>query len=134
MSGRHRRWAWSPSPGRSPSPRSRCACCSPSSPPPKGGRDDLRRPHPRRPQAVVAAIVPIYLAVRDIGALDDIGTLIVLYTAMNLPIAVWMLRSFFLEVPREVLEAARVDGATQRQEITRVMLPMVAPGIAATAL
>ncbi|MEU4928666.1 carbohydrate ABC transporter permease [Streptomyces yokosukanensis] len=83
---------------------------------------------------VVAAIVPIYLAVRDIGALDDIGTLIVLYTAMNLPIAVWMLRSFFLEVPGEVLEAARVDGATQRQEITQVLLPMVAPGIAATAL
>lgn len=83
---------------------------------------------------VVAAIVPIYLAVRDIGALDNIGTLIVLYTAMNLPIAVWMLRSFLLEVPKEVLEAARVDGANFRQELTKVMLPMVAPGIAATAL
>ena len=44
---------------------------------------------------VVAAIVPIYLAVRDIGMLDSIPTLIVLYTAMNLPIAVWMMRSFF---------------------------------------
>jgi sorbitol/mannitol transport system permease protein len=83
---------------------------------------------------VVASIVPVYLAVRDLGALDDIWTLIVLYTAMNLPIAVWMLRSFFLEVPREVLEAARVDGVTLRQEITRVMLPIVTPGIAATAL
>jgi sorbitol/mannitol transport system permease protein len=83
---------------------------------------------------VVAAIIPIYLAVRDLGALDNVGTLIVLYTAMNLPIAVWMLRSFFLEVPREVLEAARVDGVTLRQEITRIMLPIVAPGIAATAL
>ncbi len=82
----------------------------------------------------VAAIIPIYLAVRDLGALDDVGTLIVLYTAMNLPIAVWMMRSFFLEVPREVLEAARVDGVTLRQEITKVMLPIVSPGIAATAL
>ncbi|MFB6440122.1 carbohydrate ABC transporter permease [Streptomyces sp. NPDC056411] len=83
---------------------------------------------------VVAAIIPIYLAVRDLGALDGIGTLIVLYAAMNLPIAVWMLRSFFLEVPREVLEAARVDGATTRQELTAVLLPMVLPGITATAL
>ncbi|MGP8304066.1 carbohydrate ABC transporter permease [Streptomyces inhibens] len=83
---------------------------------------------------VVAAIIPIYLAVRDLGALDGIGTLIILYAAMNLPIAVWMLRSFFLEVPREVLEAARVDGATTRQELTAVLLPMVLPGITATSL
>ncbi|MFE1175765.1 carbohydrate ABC transporter permease [Streptomyces sp. NPDC058773] len=83
---------------------------------------------------VVAAIIPLYLAVRDLGALDGLGTLIVLYAAMNLPVAVWMLRSFFLDVPREVLEAARVDGATTRQELTAVLLPMVLPGIAATAL
>jgi sorbitol/mannitol transport system permease protein len=82
----------------------------------------------------VAAIIPIYLAVRDIGALDNVWTLVVLYTAMNLPIAVWMLRSFFLEVPVEVLEAARVDGVSRRQEITTVLLPISAPGIAATAL
>jgi sorbitol/mannitol transport system permease protein len=83
---------------------------------------------------IVAAIVPIYLAVRDLGQLDSIPTLIVLYTAMNLPIAVWMMRSFFLEVPREMLEAARIDGAGLRQELTEVMLPVVAPGVAATAL
>ncbi|MBL1101963.1 carbohydrate ABC transporter permease [Streptomyces coffeae] len=83
---------------------------------------------------VVAAIIPVYLAARGLGALDSIGTLIVLYAAMNLPVAVWMLRSFFLEIPREVLEAARVDGATARQEVMWVLLPMVAPGIAATAL
>lgn len=83
---------------------------------------------------VVAAIIPLYLAVRDLGGLDGVGALIILYAAMNLPIAVWMLRSFFLEVPREVLEAARVDGATTRQELTAVLLPMVLPGIAATAL
>ncbi len=83
---------------------------------------------------VVAAIVPIYLAVRDIGMLDSIPTLIVLYTAMNLPIAVWMMRSFFLEVPGEILEAARIDGADLRHELSEVVLPVVAPGLAATAL
>ena len=83
---------------------------------------------------IVAAIVPIFLVVRDIGALDNIWTMAVLYAAMNLPIAVWMLRSFFLEVPRETLEAARLDGAGVRQELTEVMLPVVAPGVAATAL
>jgi len=83
---------------------------------------------------IVAAIVPIFLAVRNLGAMDNIWTMVVLYAAMNLPIAVWMLRSFFLEVPRETLEAARLDGAGVRQELTEVMLPVVAPGVAATAL
>jgi len=83
---------------------------------------------------IVAAIVPIFLAVRELGALDNVWTLIVLYAAMNLPIAIWMLRSFFLEVPTETLEAARLDGAGLRQEMTEVMLPVVAPGVAATAL
>lgn len=83
---------------------------------------------------IVAAIVPIFLAVRNLGAMDNIWTMVVLYAAMNLPIAVWMLRSFFLEVPKETLEAARLDGAGVRQELTEVMLPVVAPGVAATAL
>ena len=60
--------------------------------------------------------------------------LIIFYTAMNLPIAVWMLRSFMLEVPGEVLEAASVDGASTWSGCARCILPMVAPGIAATAL
>jgi sorbitol/mannitol transport system permease protein len=83
---------------------------------------------------VVGAIVPIYIIARDIGMLDNIWTLVVLYTAMNLPIAVWMLRSFMSEVPTEVLEAARVDGANLWQEAHKVLFPMIAPGIAATAL
>lgn len=83
---------------------------------------------------VVAAIIPIYLAARSISGLDNVWTLVVLYTGMNLPIAVWMMRSFFLEVPTEMLEAARVDGAGLGQEIRHVLLPVVAPGIAATAL
>jgi sorbitol/mannitol transport system permease protein len=83
---------------------------------------------------VVGAIVPIYIIARDIHMLDNIWTLVVLYTAMNLPIAVWMLRSFMSEVPTEVLEASRVDGANLRQEASKVLFPMIAPGIAASAL
>lgn len=83
---------------------------------------------------VVAAIIPIYLAARSVSGLDNIWTLVVLYTGMNLPIAVWMMRSFFLEVPAEMLEAARMDGAKLGQEIRHVLLPVVLPGIAATAL
>ncbi|MGP5683865.1 carbohydrate ABC transporter permease [Brachybacterium alimentarium] len=80
---------------------------------------------------VVAVIMPIYVIAGQIRMLDNILTLIVLYTAMNLPIAVWMMRSFFLEVPGEVLEAASIDGASLMRT---VLLPMVAPGVAATAL
>ena len=83
---------------------------------------------------VVGAIVPIYIIARDTSMLDNVWTLVILYTAMNLPIAVWMLRSFMSEVPGEVLEAGRVDGANMRQEAGRIMIPMIAPGIAATAL
>jgi polyol transport system permease protein len=83
---------------------------------------------------VVGAIVPIYVIARDINMLDNVWTLVVLYTAMNLPIAIWMLRSFMLEVPNEILEAARVDGADTRGEVVRILLPIIAPGIAATAL
>jgi sorbitol/mannitol transport system permease protein len=68
---------------------------------------------------VVAAIVPIYVVVNEIHMVDNIWTLVVLYTALNLPIAIWMMRSFFLEVPGALLE---------------VVLPVVSPGIAATAL
>jgi len=65
---------------------------------------------------IVAAILPLYVIVSNIGLLDNIWALVILYTSMNLPIAVWMMRSFFLEVPGEVI------------------LPLVSPGIAATAL
>ena len=59
----------------------------------------------------VAALLPIYLIVQDAGMLDNICTLVILYTSMNLPIAVWMMRSFLAEVPVEILEAAELDGA-----------------------
>lgn len=83
---------------------------------------------------VVAAIIPLYVIVGDLGMLDNIWTLVILYTAMNLPIAVWMMRSFFLEVPSELLEAASMDGASLWTAVREVILPLVSPGIAATAL
>lgn len=82
----------------------------------------------------VAIILPLYLMANNLGLLDNITMLAVVYTVMNLPIAVWMIRSFLLELPKEVLEAARVDGATFGAEIRRIILPMIAPGLAATGL
>ena len=83
---------------------------------------------------VVAVIMPIYVISGQLRVLDNIWTLVVLYTAMNLPIAVWMMRSFFSEVPHEVLEAASMDGAGLIKTLRSVLIPMVTPGIAATAL
>jgi sorbitol/mannitol transport system permease protein len=82
----------------------------------------------------VAAIVPIYIIAQRIGLLDNDWALVILYTGFNLPIAVWMIRSFLLEIPKELLEAARIEGANVRTELTRVILPIALPGIAATAL
>jgi sorbitol/mannitol transport system permease protein len=87
-----------------------------------------------RMMPAVASIVPLYLIAKSFGVLDNITALSLIYTAMNLPIAVWMLRSFLMEIPREVLEAARVDGASLPTQLTRIILPMIAPGLAATAL
>ena len=66
--------------------------------------------------------------------LDNVWALVVLYAAMNLPVAVWMMRSFLAEVPREILEAAEVDGAGLLHVIRRVIAPVAMPGIAATSL
>jgi sorbitol/mannitol transport system permease protein len=82
----------------------------------------------------IAALLPIYLIVQNAGMLDNIFTLMILYTSMNLPIAVWMMRSFLAEVPVEILEAARMDGAGFVRTIVSVVLPIAAPGLAATSL
>jgi sorbitol/mannitol transport system permease protein len=82
----------------------------------------------------VAALLPVYLLVKQLGMLDNVWTMVILYTSMNLPLAVWMMRSFLLEVPREVLEAGEVDGASLLTSIRKIILPMVSPGLAATAL
>ena len=82
----------------------------------------------------IAALLPIYLLVQKAGMLDNIFTLVILYTSMNLPIAIWMMRSFLAEVPVEILEAARMDGAGFVRTIVSVVMPIAAPGLAATSL
>jgi sorbitol/mannitol transport system permease protein len=83
---------------------------------------------------IVGAIIPLYVIARDLHLLDHVLLLIILYTAMNLPIAVWMLRSFLLEIPAEVIEAARVDGAGLLRQLRKIVIPIISPGLAATAL
>jgi sorbitol/mannitol transport system permease protein len=83
---------------------------------------------------VVAGLLPIYLIAQFAGMLDNIYTLVIIYTSMNLPIAVWMMRSFLAEVPVEVLEAAAMDGCGLLRTLRQIVIPMVLPGIAATSL
>ncbi len=83
---------------------------------------------------IVGAIMPLWIIARDLDLLGTRTVLIILYTAMNLPLAVWMLRSFFAEVPRELVEASQMDGCSLWGQIRQVILPIVAPGLAATAL
>lgn len=83
---------------------------------------------------VAASIIPVFLLLRVLGLLDNLWALGVLYLGMNLPLAIWMMRSFFAEVPYAVVEAAQIDGASYSRELWRVALPIVAPGAAAAAL
>jgi len=83
---------------------------------------------------IVAAIGPLYVIALKTHLLDSIWVLIILYAAMNLPLAIWMIRSFMLEVPTEMLEAARLDGAGRIREMSEVIMPVVVPGIVSTAL
>ena len=83
---------------------------------------------------VVASILPIWILARNFQMLNTQQVLIILYLGVNLPLAIWMLRSFFQEIPRELIEAAEIDGASLRGQLRSIILPMAAPGIAATAL
>jgi polyol transport system permease protein len=83
---------------------------------------------------IVASIFPIYVYAQRWNLIGTRTVLIVLYIAINLPLAVWMLRSFFTEVPRELIEAAEIDGTNLFNQLRSVILPIAAPGIAATAL
>jgi sorbitol/mannitol transport system permease protein len=82
----------------------------------------------------IGALLPIYLIVKGVGMLDNVWSLIILYTAMNLPLALWMMRSFLAEVPPAILEAAEVDGAGLLRTLQTIVLPIVMPGLAATSL
>ena len=82
----------------------------------------------------VGALIPVYLIFRDLGLLDSRGGLIVVLFLLNLPIIVWMLYTYFKEIPGEILEAARMDGASLWKELVYVLAPMAVPGIASTLL
>jgi sorbitol/mannitol transport system permease protein len=83
---------------------------------------------------LAAGIVPIYLVGRSVGLLNTPTILIIVYTSMNLPLAIWMIRSFMAEIPKDVFEAVRVDGASRGREMIQIVVPLIMPGVASTAL
>ena len=82
----------------------------------------------------VGVLYPIYLGFISLGLLDTRFGLIIVLMLINLPIIVWMLYTYFKEIPGEILEAARMDGATLREEVLYILTPMALPGIASTML
>jgi multiple sugar transport system permease protein len=82
----------------------------------------------------IVTAVPLFLMMRDLGLLNTQLALIILYTGFNLPFVVWMMRGFFIEIPRELEDAAMMDGDSRMGALRRVLLPLVAPGLAATAV
>ncbi len=83
--------------------------------------------------AIVTA-VPLFLIMRDLRLVNTRLSLVIVYTGFNLPFVVWMMRGFFAEVPRDLEEAALVDGDSRLGSLGRVVLPLVMPGLAATAV
>lgn len=83
---------------------------------------------------IAVVIVPLYFLYQYAGLLNTRLGLVIAYTTFNLPFAIWLMRSFFDEIPRALEEAARIDGATQWQAFYKVVLPLVLPGIGATAI
>ena len=83
---------------------------------------------------VLAMVGPLFLVLRDLGFLDNIYPLIVIYLVYTLPIAIWLLRNFFRQIPRELEEAALVDGATRLQALRKVVIPVAVPGMFTAAI
>lgn len=82
----------------------------------------------------ILLLIPLYTVMRELGLIDTRVSLIIVYTSFALPFSVWMLRNYFLTIPRDLDEAALVDGCSRVGALWRVMLPMALPGIAATAI
>lgn len=92
----------------------------------------------------IAVILPYFLIFKQIGStdfgdffqlgLDQLGTLVVCYTIFNLPFAIWLLVSFFQDIPIELEDSARLDGYTRWQVLWKIIFPLAAPGIAVTAI
>ena len=82
----------------------------------------------------VGALIPLIVIYKNVGLFDTRIGMILLYAALNLPLVIWMMRSFFADLPKEIIEAAIVDGAGFFTIMTRILVPLSAPGLAATAL
>lgn len=81
-----------------------------------------------------AILIPLYVIFTRLNLLDNLFTLILVYTAMNLPLIIWMARSYFIDLPMEVLEGAWLDGSSTLRTIVSIVIPMAAPGLVAAAL
>lgn len=82
----------------------------------------------------IAVVVPIYLSVQQIGLLDSRAGMILVYSATNVPFVIWLMRSFFEDIPRDLADAAQTDGASVLRAFWQIALPLAAPGLAATAI
>jgi sorbitol/mannitol transport system permease protein len=82
----------------------------------------------------VGVLIPIYVLWQKMGLLDSVPGLIIIYTLINLPIAVWMSYTYFCEVPKGILEAGRIDGADTWDELWHLLRPMTMPGLSSTGL
>ena len=102
--------------------------------PTKRTRDILMWMLSTKMMPAVGVLVPIYLIFKNLSLLDNLAGLTVILMLINLPIVVWMLYTYFKEIPVDILEACRMDGATLWREIVYVLLPMAVPGIASTML
>jgi ABC-type glycerol-3-phosphate transport system permease component len=83
---------------------------------------------------VLAMIGPLFLLLKDLGLLDSIYPLIIIYLVYTLPISTWLLTNFFSQIPRDLEEAALVDGATRLQALRKVVIPVAVPGVFTTAI
>jgi len=82
----------------------------------------------------VAGIIPIYIIMKHLQLLDTVWALIIIYLTFNLPFVVWMMKGFFEDLPKEIEECALIDGCTDFRVFRKIALPLVAPGLAATAI
>jgi sorbitol/mannitol transport system permease protein len=83
---------------------------------------------------IAAGIIPIYVIANHLGWLNTLTLLVLMHLGMNLPLGVWMLRSFMQEIPREIMEAASIDGASRMRAMRTIVLPLIRPGLVSTAL
>ena len=102
--------------------------------PTKRTRDILMWMLSTKMMPAVGVLVPIYLIFKTLGLLDNLFGLTVILALIDLPIVIWMLYTYFKEIPVDILEASRMDGAVLWKEIVYVLLPMAVPGIASTML